>query len=205
MYDFAAPWIAKATSYYGGRARRKRSFRTRATWRPGELKFIDTDIASTDTDTTIVFNNLGLVPQGLDRCDRIGNKIAWNYVFIRLRIKPRATSPGISLFRFIIFRWDDDTAPAAGDILKTNDPLSPLALNKRKFRILIDRLWTMGVATAAPVIRAVKLYKKLNFMGHFDGAANTTGQTGRLFALRVADNATGPSFQMFCRVRFKDP
>lgn len=205
MYDWAQPWIAKAQSYYGGRGKRKRSFKRRATWRPGEKKFIDTTV-SASINNAAGFTDLLLIPQGLDRCDRIGNKVNLVSLFFRCTLQKHTTAT-VTLFRMMIFSWDDNTAPVISDILDATTMTSLTALNKQKKFILMDKVIVLnqnfdGQAT----MRTWSKFKKLKMTTHFDGAGTTTGQTGRLFLLIFSNEGTNlPTFTMEMRVRYRDP
>lgn len=124
---------------------------------------------------------------------------------------PNTTTPKAGIVRFILFKWDDDTAPTIADLLDNTRVESCLALNKRKKWIIFDKWWVMhDIIDDRFGQRIYAWYKKLKIECNFDGAATTTGQTGRLFMIIFSDIAANasadvPLLHFHIRVRFKDP
>lgn len=107
----------------------------------------------------------------------------------------------------IVFKWDDDTEPVVADILEvTTNVLSPLALNKKKKRVLIDKWFAVTLVTGNSFWSIRKIYRKIMFDGYYNGAASTSGQTGRIYMLLISILASnGPNFSSYVRLRYHDP
>ena len=173
-----------------------RGFTPRAFSR-GEWKFKDINIA-VDINTTEVATLLtGLAP-GNGASDRIGTKVDWRSLEIRLRSEATATT-GITQFcrwMIVLDRQANGVAPTLAQILLAASTTAPRNLaNRKRFKIITDKAYHIGgvlngagTGASVPNCRYFKKYLK------FRRPITTEYNTG--VAGTIADIATNSIYLM---------
>jgi len=145
-----------------------------------EKKNIQYISSNTSTSSPIIglFQDLTYIAQGNDINERTGNSVKAMDVSWRLRFdgNPSAFQP-VQMIRFMIFKWNDDTAPTASVILDNyqngavNSCYNPLNVNAiGRFTVLHDEWIAVAAqkANGAPAYsKVISGYKKLGFHTKF--------------------------------------
>lgn len=152
-----------------------------------------------------VINELTFISQGDTELGRDGLKIYLHSVKVDLNI---VVADSYNKVRFLLFYWNDDTAPTTTNIFATGYtsyvqspfswPLNP------KMRVIYDRKLDVDADDPATYIRH---YRKLfNHPCEYTGASQGSGIKGRLFSCIVSDSAAAPhpSCTGAIRLMFKD-
>lgn len=179
---------------------------------PGEFKSVDTTVnISADTTGGVQLLN------GLARGDDIGSRVGREVVLksIELRATGRVTdTTGTDQTQRILVVYDrqaNAAAPAIADVLAAANVLYPRNLeNRRRFKILFDRSYTLNASGEAGSQKHMKWYRRLDHPVVFNsGNAGTVADitSGSLYAMVLGNNAPGVTAGTVSgrvRVRFLD-
>ncbi len=186
-----------------------------------ELKSLDTAVIL-ELTTTPVVAELSAIVQGSNSFSRVGIRCNLKSLYVKWRFTADVMSADNvpQYIRMIFFRWDDDTAPTAGNILDATSVVNShldigdgTGSSVSKYRIIKDYMFALcmadaGVAESVNLNRTIgKFYKKLKNTCVFDGSASTDGIKGRIWCLLMSSNATGanaPSIDLRARLRFTE-
>lgn len=183
--------------------------------RMGERKFKDVNnspsLALAATFTTPVLLN-GIVP-GSDAGNRIGRKVIWKTIYLRMVASLAPTSVGGAPVRVIIFydKQANATAAAVTDLLVTDNFVSPNNLNNRdRFVVITDQVMD-PISTGDQFSVSMECFKKINLETVFNsGSAGTVGDITSgaiyiMFAQSGAVTTAAPGVTYYARLRFDDP
>ncbi len=192
----------------------------------GELKFhdVDLDSASVGTGGAIVAS-INLIGQNTTESTRIGRKCTLRSIGWRMQISlPEqdavATPAPPDIIRVILYcdKQTNGAAAAVLDILETADFQSFNNLsNKSRFRVLMDKRWTLNyagmasdnaaVVSQAAVTQTGVFFKKLNLPLEFSGTADpstiTEIRSNNLGVLLITQTGA-MNFNSKIRLRFSD-
>lgn len=179
-----------------------------------EKKNIQYTHASNQVGTSGLYDDLTYIAEGSDVNQRTGQSVKCMSVNYNLQFdaipSSAQTMQGI---RFVIFKWNDDTAPVGSMILDTYQNGSTLnylePLNKSqigKFSILHDEIIKLNPVAATTNHSIISQgHIKLDFHTKYSSGGAATGSVGRVFAMLVSnDNSTPPLVTGFFRVNFVD-
>ena len=179
---------------------------------PGELKSVDT-LVSLAADSTTAVKLLNGIPRGDEISERIGRQVTLKSIEMRLRSKVTAGT-GVDQEHRIIVVYDRQTNAAAcsvADVLASSNVLYPRNLeNRRRFRILFDRIVQLNASAESGSHKIIKWYRRLNHPVTFNaGDAGTVADitTGSLYCLVIGSEAAGATAGTVSgrvRVRFDD-
>lgn len=184
-----------------------------------ELKYVDVDLVATATSAAGTVTLLNGVAQGSDVSQRIGRKFMIKSSQIRLAVYPNSATTnqvGDIVRVMILFDCQPNSVIAAvGDVLEIATWESPLNLNNRdRFKVIMDKTITMNpvvytaaaLTAGAPVVKAMKRYKKLNLEVINSGTGATVGsiQTGALILLTIGLVNNGSTINWYHRTRYTD-
>jgi len=179
-----------------------------------ELKDITLNTTATILagNTTAVVTLLNGVAQGTTASTRLGRRIVMRSLLLKYQVSLVPTSAGNSPIRVLVV-YDaqaNATAPAATDVLLTNEITSPMNLsNSRRFKTLCDEVIPC-IGTAGPQACLWTRYIKMNLNTEFNtGSAGTVGdiQSGSVYMLTLQNGqiiTASPTANMYSRIRFSD-
>lgn len=176
-----------------------------------ETKYTYTFSSSTTIDQTGVQWPLSTsISQGVTSTDRIGAKITFLYMDLRVRFARNSTTPNDGIIRLIVYLYKSKSSasvPTTGQLLKQVGTIyGPLSAYDHKvvgdeIRVLYDSLFTVtsGNANLKTIKRRIKLN---NIIQELD----TTGYgTNTIYLYALSDNSTNPLvMHWYCRIAFKD-
>lgn len=176
-----------------------------------EKKYVDTQIASGIIGTLatpavpLLVNG---VAQGTDANTRIGRKVSWDSILVRLRLVPNTTTPTNDSYRImlVVDKQANAQAATAAQITETTAFTSPNNMgNRARFVTLWDK---KGVVTTGGDNGVVleELYLRKKFQTIFNGTDATIGSitSGALYLLLFGAVSLAPSAQGYVRLRFTD-
>lgn len=151
--------------------------------------------------------------QGSDATNRIGRKVIWKSLYLRMTAALAATSTGGGNIRCIIVydKQANAAAPAVTDILVQDAFTSPNNLNNRdRFVTLCDQI-TDPIGAATEFSAHIEYFKKINLETVFNsGNAGTIGdiQSGSLYIMFAQQGTIATASGQITwstRLRFDDP
>ncbi len=175
------------------------------------------DIGILDTvidDTDVTFANapfeLTLIAEGDTDTSRDGQQIQLNSLQYKIMTKLGASQTVTSTIRFIIFRWNRQSAPATNSILTLSGgidaPIFPLNVttSKGEYQILHTKTFVCSASGDSEFFnRHFEKFMKVKGKVTYSGAATTTGIKGRIFAQFISDiTANGPRILASFRLRY---
>ena len=191
----------------------------------GELKFHDLDIndSSIAVGATIAEDSVITIAQGTDESTRIGRKVTvrqinWRFSIALNSQTDQSDPPKGDVVRILLFLDKQANLATAGttDILESADYQSFNNLaNKRRFRTLMDRTYTIGHSLAqtdgtntggyAETLIHDEFYKKVNIPIEYTGSTGAIGQvtSNNIGVMTLSKNGTA-TFESKMRVRFSD-
>lgn len=179
----------------------------------GELKAVDVSIAASPCDTTGGVTLLNGLARGDDINQRNGREVLLKSIEIRLRNLVTAGTGTEQTHRVCIVydRQSNGAAPTIADILSAPNVLYPRNLeNRRRFKILYDRAFTLNATGEPGGERFHKFYRRLAHPVTFNtGNAGTIADItmGSLYLITMGTNAPGATAGICtgrCRVRYED-
>ena len=205
--DAAAAALRAAPAYVGPNAAMRGLVLT-----PGELKSVDSTV-NISADTTGGVQLLNGIARGDEISERNGRQVTLKSIEMRLRSRTTAGT-GVDQQHRVIVVYDRQTnAAAAGfaDVLSSANVLYPRNLeNRRRFRILFDRIIQLNATGEPNSEKIIKWYRRLNHPVTFNaGDAGTVADitTGSLYCMVLgteAPGATAGTVSGRVRVRFED-
>lgn len=176
-----------------------------------EKKYKDTTLTAIEFNSAGVLTLLNGLQTGADATNRVGRRVHWKSIYIRM-VAALGSTPTNSPCRMLIV-YDKQTnglVPAATDILlsATAGGLNNLS-NRGRFVTLLD--WAFDLTTVSQPILTKVVYLRKKFDTVFNtGNTGLVGDiaTGSVYALTISQLASGvtcPVFQVAqCRLRFED-
>jgi len=205
--DAAAAAIRAAPAYVGANAAMRG-----LVLNPGELKSVDSTV-NIAADSTGGVQLLNGIARGDEISERNGRQVTLKSIEMRLRCKA-SNGSGIDQQHRVIVVYDRQTnAAAAGiaDVLSSANVLYPRNLeNRRRFRILFDRIIQLNASGEPNSEKMIKWYRRLNHPVTFNaGDAGTVADitTGSLYFMVLGTEAPGGTAGYASgrvRVRFDD-
>lgn len=198
--------VAYASRYYGQMG--------------SEMKFFETDLAVTGTNTGVIEASLNLVPEGTTQSQRIGRKMTIKGVYIRGVINADSTTPTPDRMRVIVYQDKQANGATATAANILDSPTSGLINGFRnltetgRFRILKDETYDVNIynGNATAAIRRTRVTYKcylanLNIPIEF---SSTTGaiteirsnNVGMLFITTLASGSAASDFVGTARIRY---
>lgn len=195
--------------------KRRKYYRRPSTSLGGEFKAIDVTTGSMTADTSGTFYLLNPCARGDDIAERVGRETIMRSIQIKGKTYGTASTGTLQIHRIIIFydRQSNGAAPAATDLLVSNDDLSLKNLNnKKRFKILYDQRFTIesNVAANTGALHTFDFYRKLRHPCSFNNGDNgniTDFISGSLYVYVLGTNAAGATAgatQIKSRIRFQD-
>ena len=176
----------------------------------GEFKSVDTAgvIAMNTAPGVVVL--LNGIARGDDINQRNGREVTMKSIQFTHQTSGGAAD---SFCRFLIVydRQSNGAALTAAMVLNLADVVSPRNLeNRKRFKILHDRLYTVETAANPMSLKCGKFYRRLRHPITFNtGNAGTVADiaTGSLYLIALGSNAAGGNASQFsytCRIRYLD-
>lgn len=196
--------------------------RSASTIARGEFKCVDTSSTNGSYNQTGALILLNGIAPGTGLNQRSGREVVMKSIEVHFNGKSTDTTGVPASYRCMLVydRQCNGAAPALADIIATTgawNTLSPRNLdNRRRFKILMDRVFTVGAqgdtTTAAGCSSRFcdKFYRRLNHPIVFNsGVAGTIAdiQTGSLYWITLGDLAAGVTDgegSVYARVRYLD-
>lgn len=205
--DAAAAALRAAPAYVGPNAAMRGLVLT-----PGELKSVDTTVNAA-ADMTTAVQLLNGIPRGDEISQRNGRQVTLKS--IEMRLKSRSTAgTGVDQQHRVLIVYDRQTNAAAAavtDVLASANVLYPRNLeNRRRFRILFDRIIQLNASGEPNSEKIIKWYRRLNHpvtfnAGNMGTVADIT--TGSLYIMVIGTEAAGATAGTVSgrvRVRYDD-
>lgn len=175
-----------------------------------EKKFVDTNGTDVAVTAAAVITLLNGVTQGVNANERVGKKVTWRSILLRMLVGPGAT-PTSFPFRIMLV-WDKQTnaaAPTLVQLLASTSIVSPnLMDNRARFAVVLD--WVDFIDIAGKSFAPRQVYIRKNFQTIFSGITNTVGSiaSGSLYLFVIGGSTaaagTGPSVVWWSRLRYTD-
>jgi len=178
----------------------------------GEFKAVDANGSSVidSTGALVLLNGLA---RGDEINERNGREVVMKSVQINFGVQCTITTGTDQYARVLLVydRQSNGAAPAITDILVSNNTTAVRNLeNRRRFKILMDRRYTLNQASEAGSKISDSFYRRLRHPITFNsGDAGTVADitTGSLYLVTMGSNAAGAtagSCLYYSRVRFQD-
>lgn len=202
-------------------SKRRRVTPTKSKRAPGEVKFLDTNIAQTDVQTAgNIITSLNIIPEGNGESQRVGRKVVVEAIYCRGKITTSGSQFLGGRIRMILFqdKQTNGSAAAVTDILETAtiDSYRNLS-NVSRFKILSDQTHTLNIlsrnaaVTSSTVVRHFNVAKpRLNTPIEFDNSATTgaitTIRSNNYGILYIGEASTAQAWDIEgnCRLRYCD-
>lgn len=210
----AAP-LSQAFSNYMFRNMGRPSYRNRINVRSGKMKtlvrkaiegdkewghhnFTTSGLQQVLSGGTLIYQ-VTAINQGDDFDERIGRKIRLKNFNYRMDVRLSGTTPCTG--RYIIFKWNDDTAPTAQKVLQNDNYLSNYDLDTSdKYKIIKDKFFTLNPNGSEQ--KVLKGVERFNHVVKFDGTADTNIEKGHIYIMFLSSNSTtGQAYNVECRGR----
>ncbi len=191
----------------------------------GELKFHDLDVndSAIAVGATIAEDSTVTIAQGTDESTRVGRKITvrqinWRFSIALNSIANQDDPPKGDVVRILLYLDKQANGATAGttDILESADYQSFNNLsNKRRFRTLMDRTYTIGhdlaqtdgtnTGSYAETLIHDEFYKKVNIPIEYTGSTGAISQvtSNNIGIMTLSKNGTA-TFESKMRIRFSD-
>lgn len=168
-----------------------------------ERKFIDVNVSGSVISTPTI-SHLSAIAQGDGASSRDGNSVKLKSFVLRgnVLIHPSATN---SIIRIIVFTWNNQSAPAQGDLLaSSSNAISLLNPNRSgMYHVLMDKM--IDLNTVSTKSRNVKAYRKLNLHTKFDSTGTTDYTSGTVWSLVMSNETSfAPTVDLKYRLRYVD-
>jgi len=178
--------------------------------RSPELKHLDTNTGGyvggvTSAGTLTSISDVG---QGYDGTNRVGDALKVRGVQFRASAYHQAGSVQ-GILRFIVFSWNEDTAPTAatvlqnvGSALSVVSPYNEAHIQNSSLNILLDRCYA---GDSSPDAFYLEMHRVVTLQVTYAAAA-TTG-AGKLYVLMISDAGLATNcayYQWFARILFDD-
>jgi len=180
--------------------RRRRVFRVPTP----ELK-VKERVESKTLSTTPAIFEIFEIGGGPDQSERIGSKCTYRSISLRWDLSMSTLSvDACTIFRLIVFTWNDDTEPLTADVLQVAQTNALVAHSRGgKMRILMDRV--MNLRLGEQECASGKFYRKVNWKARYGNVLSTSGRWGRIyFYLMSSVTANLPTFAYCARLRYMD-
>ncbi len=191
----------------------------------GELKFHDLDIndSAIAIGATIAEDSCITIAQGTDESTRVGRKVTvrslhWRFSIAQNSVADSADPPKGDVVRILLYldKQANGATAATTDILESADYQSFNNLaNKRRFRTLMDRTYTVGYDLSQPdgtntgaypeTLQEDSFHKKVNIPIEYTGSTGAIAQvtSNNIGVMTLSKNGTA-TFESKMRVRFSD-
>lgn len=182
----------------------------------GEWKSVDTTISAMDVNTTGSLQLLNGMQQGAGIGNRVGAQILMRSIQFQGFSEAKITTGTEHQERVLIVydRQANGAAPTFAQVLSATNAYAPRNLeNRKRFKILYDRTFTVGnrtVASHADFGTVHRFYRKLRHPVEFNsGNAGTIADisSGSIYLLAYGSNAAGVTAGLLngvVRIRFSD-
>lgn len=181
----------------------KRSIPRSIRMRP-ELKYVDTSVSSTPSDTVgtvVIVNNVG---QDTSVTGRIGNTVLFKSIQFTGVVNQNISATFIrTRVAFILDRFPNGTPPTVTDIYAAQgiNQWRNLASNKGRFRTLWMRIFQTSDADTEEI--PFRFFRRIRVLSNYSSAGAM--QKGGIYMVCATDEATNtPTVTGICRMRFTD-
>lgn len=179
-----------------------------------EIKYFDTYLSATNSTTTVGYQQLTTIPQGVGQSNRLGDTVWLQKVDVRVNLTT-ANTDIFSTMRWGIFHWKQNTAsvtPGATSIYEsaaTFGTLSPANFQGRQYYdLVLDRIENMVGTAGAPTTssQVISGYSVNLLNRRLDFEVGATTGTGHIYFVNYSDSALVPHpvYTMHWRVWYYD-